>query len=151
MKKLAIIASVLVLGATVAMASSLSIPFFRDTGTNLSGGVPTSGFAGFIGIRNNTTRDIVVQVVYNALVNNAFVNSAPATFLLQANASVSWRPVANDPAEGAGQSVPNMTLGSTAGAATLSWTGGSATDIQGRYVEIGGGGFSFAYLLPPGV
>lgn len=153
MKKLFVMGLVLVLGAGVAMAVSLNVPFFLDDGDNLSGNTPTVGSAGFIGIKNTTGAPIIVRVDYTSVVDGVPVveDNTDATFELGANAAISFRPVATDGVEGAGSIVRNMASGKGAGSATIIWTTGNTTDIQGRYVELRADGNIYAYLLPPGV
>ncbi len=153
MKKFLVTGLVLVLGAGVAMAVSLNVPFFLDNGGNLVGSTPDTGSAGFIGIKNTTGAAIVVRVDYASVVAGAIVieDNTANTFELAANASISFRPVATDGAEGAGSIVTNMQSGNVAGSASIIWTTGTNTDIQGRYVSVDQNGDTYAYLLPPGV
>ena len=165
MKKFAVFAGVMVLGATVALASSLSVPFFLDRVAAGSGFPPNDNNAAtfheatFVGIHNNLSVDLVVEIDYFDAGQNGTVDQqtpSPNTFLLPANASFSFRPVQHDPAtEVGGAAVPNMPGGETAGSAIITWVGGPA-DIQGRLVQYhernpdGQGGQVFSYLLPPG-
>jgi len=151
MRKFVVVASLFVFGAGVALASSLSVPFYLDNAeAEFSGlGTPASGSAGFIGIRNNTTEDIVVEVTYfNGAGNN--VTPANNTFELGAELATAFRPVATGVAgSGDNSDVPNAT-GGVAGAAILTWEG-DPSDIQGRYQQFNNNGSAVAYLLPPGV
>ncbi|PCJ52049.1 MAG: hypothetical protein COA73_16590, partial [Candidatus Hydrogenedentota bacterium] len=44
----------------------LAVPFFLDNGTNLSGSMPTSGVAAFIGIKNMSAKNITLTIVYTS-------------------------------------------------------------------------------------
>jgi hypothetical protein len=148
MKKFAVVLSVAALFGSVALASSIAVPFFKDNAADDM----TSGTASFIGIHNNTDEDIVVAVKY---MKDDGTDYTPAnnTFLLPALSSVSWRPHGDSGAEGPlGQSIGNMTSTDTAaGGAVIMWEG-AATDIQGRMVQMDiTSGDSHAYLLPQGV
>ena len=92
MKKFAIVSLVMVLGASSVIAASLNVPFWRDTGDNLQGGAPTNGFAGFIGIKNNTGVTMEIQVTYIVTVNGEPTEDPQTTFQLAPNAAISWRP-----------------------------------------------------------
>jgi len=122
----------------------LAVPFFLDNGTNLSGSMPTSGVAAFIGIKNMSAKSITLTIVYTSDTGEDFtpVNN---TVVLGPNQSLSWRPVADDPSEGAGQAVPNKTGGSSAGSVLITADG----PITGRLVELDGtNSLSRAYALP---
>jgi hypothetical protein len=152
MKKVVMVAAAVLVG--VAFAGSLNVPFFLDNG---GGGLPpATGTAGFIGVHNNTGADILANVQYISSTGVALPTvSGSNTFLIPANGSVSWRPVADDSTtEGPqGAAVPNMDPGALpkAGSAVISWPNPGAQDVQGRYVEFTSTGSSNAYLLPPGL
>ena len=150
MKKLVFLGAVTVMAAGVALASSLNVPFFLDNGTNEF--PPATGTAGFIGLHNNTDDLIICEVNY---INPDGTTSTPAdnTFVLPANASISWRPCTDAPAEGPeGSAVPNKAGLPKAGSAVISWEGGP-NDIQGRYAEYTSAAAqnSSSYTLPPGL
>jgi len=122
----------------------LAVPFFLDNGTNLSGGMPTSGVAAFVGIKNMSAKSITLTIVYTSDTGEDFtpVNN---TVVLGPNQSLSWRPVADDPSEGAGQAVPNKSGGNSAGSVLITADG----PITGRLVELdGSNSLSRAYALP---
>lgn len=161
MKRYAFIASVMVLGAGMALASSLNVPFFLDTAPS-DGNFPPSPdgngnttFATFVALHNNTSDDILVEVDYfDAGQDGSVDHQTPTnnTFSLPANATWGFRPVGDDAATevgNAGFNIPNMPGGETAGSATLSWAGGPAA-IQGRAFQIDSAGNTFGFLLPPG-
>jgi len=147
MKKSLVVAVALLLGISVAYAGTLSVPFFRDR-------VGVSDLpAGWIGIKNQTTSDIVVAIKYTRA-NGQDRTPAANTFLLQAQQAVSYRPVCDDSAtEGPGAAVPNMTMQSGDngnGSVTYTWVGGNG-DIVGRYLEWESSSLSYVpsmYLLP---
>jgi hypothetical protein len=122
----------------------LAAPFFLDNGTNLSGSMPTTGVACFIGVKNMSARSITLTITYTSDTGQDFtpVNN---TFVLGPNQAVSWRPGANDPAEGGGQAVPNKSGGFPAGSVLITADG----PITGRLVELDGdNSLSRAYTLP---
>lgn len=153
MKQFTIFACVMVIGAGTALAASLSVPFFRDTGSliNASGGT-NSGFAGVIGISNTTgsAKEISITYTVRNLSSGLFETVGPFTFSIGASQGISWRPATTDPAEGVGSTVPNIPSGfNNGGSAVISWSGAS-TDIVGRYQEVGTSSQGF-YLLPPSI
>ena len=148
MKKLALFAGVVMLGAGVAFASSLNVPFFLDRAPNDGTFPPSANEGSYIGIHNNLSVDLEVAIQY--FDNNAN-DATPAnnTFTLPANSTYSFRPVGDDPTvEGPAAAVPNITTGKS-GTATLTWVGGP-NDIQGRLVQTNSAGNTFSFLLPPG-
>lgn len=154
MKKLALVAGVLTLGAGVAFASSLTVPFFLDNAPVPFNTATGNQQAAFIALHNNLSVDIEVSVDYFDAGGDGTVDQqtpSPNTFNLPANATFSFRPVADDSgAEASGAVVPNMPGGEKAGTVIVSWVGGSA-DIQGRMFEIRpGASIGAAYLLPQG-
>lgn len=148
-KKFAFIAGVMVLGATVAFASSLNVPFFLDNAPSDGKFPPSSKFLSVIGVHNNLSVDLEVEVDYfDGQANPA--TPAQNTFILPANTTYSFRPVGDDATtEGPAVVVPNMTGSVTTGSATLTWVGGPG-DIQGRLVQTNSANNTFAFLLPPG-
>jgi hypothetical protein len=129
MKKIAFLAAIMVVGAGVAFASSLTVPFFNDTSTDNA-----SGIAGRIGIKETSGSDRTISVVYSALSGSNVVDQ-PETFFLGAYQQIRWNPVqSNSKTEGpasAAAKVPNMTIGGTVGSAVIS----SAGTISGAYGE----------------
>ena len=155
MKKFAIFAGVIMLGAGVAFASSLNVPFFLDRAPADGIFPPTTQEQSFIALHNNLSVDLEVEIdYYDAGQDGTVDQQTPTnnTFLLPANATFSFRPVRDDPTvEGVNAAgVPNMPGGETAGSAIITWVGGP-NDIQGRMVQINANNDSaFAYLLPTG-
>lgn len=162
MRKFAAVAAVMVLGAGVAFAASLNVPFFLDNAPVADNAFPpTSGSKSYIALHNNLSVDLEVEVDYYDAGGDGTVNQrtpSPNTFLLPANATYSFRPIGDEPAtEAAGSVIPNMpnaALGGSgimevAGSAVISWVGGPA-DIQGRLVTFEPATGAFGYLLPPG-
>jgi hypothetical protein len=122
----------------------LAVPFYLDNGTNLSGTMPTSGVAAFVAIKNMSAKSITLTIVYTS---DTGLDYTPAnnTVVLGPNQSLSWRPDADDPAEGAGQAVPNKTGGFPAGSVLITADG----PITGRLAELDGdSSLSRAYALP---
>jgi len=122
----------------------LAVPFYLDNGTNLSGTMPTSGVAAFVGIKNMSAKSITLTIVYTS---DTGVDFTPVnnTVVLGPNQALSWRPDADDPAEGAGQAVPNKTGGFPAGSVLITADG----PITGRLAELDGdSSLSRAYALP---
>jgi hypothetical protein len=152
-KKIALLAGVIVLGAGVAFASSLSVPFFLDRAPNDGAFPPTAREASFVALHNNLSVDLEVEVdYYDAGQDGTVEQQTPdnPTFLLPGNSTYSFRPVGNDPTTEVNASVvPNMPGGEKAGSVIVTWVGGPA-DIQGRLVQVGTTGNAFSYLLPPG-
>lgn len=151
MKKLAITACAAVLGAGVAFASSLSVPWFVDNGpaaNKVPGTLP--GVTGMVTLKNNTPDTMTLQIAYFTQSGVGIGPAAPGnTFSIAGNASVAFRPVADDPdtATGGqesvpGRAVPNRPLtgvgndGKKNGALTVQWVG-DPTDVQGivTYVQ----------------
>ena len=170
MKKLAIAACAVVLGAGVTFASSLSVPWFVDNApvANKVPGV-ASGVTGLVTLKNTTGAPITAQITYFAQDGtNLGPNGADATFSIAADSSLAFRPVANDPdSVGGGQegpqglAVPNRPTpdGKKNGALVVQWPG-DPTDIQGQVayfqttIDPSRGGYvtlTYAHLLPPGI
>ncbi len=180
MKKLAMIAVVLMVGAGFAYASSLSVPWFVDKPTLVNAGFPptSKGVSGIVYLHNNLSTDITCSISYYTQSGDAIGPDAPNnTFTIVAKATLAFRPVANDPAGTAtpagqedpasGALVPNRPLTTTAthpvndgkmnGSAVIEWVGG-AGDVQGIYVQSQnvddaqpGRIAHWGTLLPPGV
>lgn len=105
MKKLSILAAMMVVIAGVALASTLDVPFFIDSTTNGSTGV-----SGVIGVKDVSGADQTLTVIYTGLTSSGPVNQT-VTFALGANQGIRWQPVADLGAgEGAGSTIGNMTL-----------------------------------------
>ncbi len=144
MKKLIAISLVGAVVAGVALASSLSVPFFNDTGDLGPGNDLTS----FIGLKNTTDQPIDVAVRYFNAPGQEFTPT-DNTFILNPQQGLAFRPFRVDPDyEGPGADFPKMTDGG-AGSATVSWEGDPHW-VQGRMVQFNANGGWFGYLLPPG-
>ncbi|MBI2425765.1 MAG: hypothetical protein HYV27_23270 [Candidatus Hydrogenedentes bacterium] len=169
MKKLAITACAAVLGAGVAFASSLSVPWFVDNApaANKVPGV-AAGVTGMVTLKNNTPDTLTLQIAYYAQDGTALGPAAPGnTFTVVGNSSLAFRPGANDPdtatggQEGTqGVAVPDRptTDGKKNGALTVQWVG-DPTDVQGvvtyfqTTIDSNRGGYttlSYAHQLPEG-
>jgi hypothetical protein len=169
MKKLSVVAVALIAVAGIAVASSLSVPWFVDQAPAGVGYPPTQGTAGYIQLKNNTEDDIVGEIVYfNGEGRNLGVEYPDNTFVLPALSTVAFRPVRYDESQesAVARLVPDRPISPDAetpipntdpplidtrpnGSATISWTGGP-NDIQGAMVQVGVNGFAYAFLLPPG-
>ena len=150
MKKIVILSVVMILGAGNALAITLSVPFYRDGDQN---GVDT---VGFIGVKNTTTFDQTLTVIYTSRFGlttdtpSAVLKDLQVTFALRANTGVAWRPVQSTGSEGPeGNAVPNNTLVldgtnvSVAGSAAIKGIG-----LRGRYAETNpANGLAFAFAL----
>ncbi len=149
MKKIAILSAVMLVGTGIAFASSLTVPFFLDSGVAVSGSLtPSSGSSTFIALKNNTEGEIEVFVTYTRN-DGSDVTPDANSFTLLANQTLGFRPFVDDTgAEGPGAVVPNAEF--NRGSAKFEWVGGEPTDIQGRLAEYQTNG-SFSYLLPPGI
>ena len=158
MKKFVIIATVMLLGAGVALAASINVPFFLDDTPPGGGFPPQTDTMFFIGLKNTTAAPIVLTVDYRKSDGTvSTISVGNATFSLGAFESISFRPHFLDDgvdSQNAGAAFINPGRSDdTAGAATFTWAGGT-NDIQGRGVQIGGvteNVGSFSFLLPPGV
>lgn len=147
MKKLALFASVLMLGALTAGAGTLGVAAFNDgAGTTDINLTPASLQATFLSLRNNTGSASEYTVLYYSLQG---VDRTPGanTFTVAGNAARSWRPVATDANEGAGSSIPNAT--GTAGAGTASILYTDATAPSGIARIFVGNQSSYSWSLIP--
>ena len=177
MKKLSIVTVAVIAVAGIACASSLGVPWFLDNAPPLSGYPPSSGTLGLVYLHNNTPDDITAEILYINSTGDLLGPWAPDnSFVIPANASVAFRPVASDlggqesataaaipdrprsvdsstpipgsiASDGSGEVIDTKKNGSC----VISWMG-AATDVQGMGLTVGGisGGLSYAYLLPPG-
>ena len=156
MKKLALFASVVMLGALAASAGTIGVPQFND-GTAAVGGdlFPTSdGQAAFIALKNNDAVAHEYTILYYGMSGETRFAS-PNTFSIAANAARGWRPIANDAAaEGLGVTIPNqgtaVTGSPVVGNATILYT--DTLDPSGRVLQTvtaGTAKTSYAYSLVP--
>ena len=140
----------MILGAGNALAITLSVPFYRDGDQN---GVDTQGF---IGVKNTTTFDQTLTVIYTSRFGlttdtpSAVLKDLQVTFALRANTGVAWRPVEDTGSEGPeARLIPNNTLTvdgtnvAVAGSAAIKGIG-----LRGRYAEENpANGLAFAFAL----
>lgn len=163
MRSLGMLVLTLVGGATIAVASSLGVPWFVDgaPAANFIPGV-TSGVTGIVYLKNNAATPMVCSIEYFSQTgvplgpaNNSTLADQNNTFVIPPNASVAFRPNTHDPdtTPGGQESplavlVPNRpntgvnaaraTVGQVNdrknnGSITISWTG-DPTDVQGTFV-----------------
>ena len=151
MKKLLIVAVVMALGAGFAYAGSLSIPWFVDD-TNINSYDPPNAqgqYKTMVFLHNNTaaTKTCWIRYYTNVGALVPFAGGATeATFTIPANATIAFRPAADDPGPAAGggpggseapagRAVPNrpstVAGGIYNGSAVVRWAGGAVTDVQG--------------------
>lgn len=174
MKKVGIVVAIAMIGATIAVASSLAVPWFADGAPKAAGFPPTQELGGtttLIYLKNNDlAEDIVCEITYFSADGDDLGPAYPDnTFIIPAGASVAFRPAVVDPSPASGH--PDAAPGGqesavgaeipirpqdvdprTNGSAIVQWTGGPA-DVQGMVVTAGfgkGGAMSYAHLLPPG-
>ncbi len=152
MKKLSILAAMMVVAAGVAFASTLNVPFFLDTSVDHA--VANSGIAGFIGVKETSGSPQTLTVIYTQLNASGTPVDQQVTFALGASQSVSWTPITNNVYEDTGSVVGNMVaiVGpnngdiNTAGSAQIR----SAGTLVGRYQQINTNrGTEFAHTLLP--
>ncbi len=163
MKKVSLcVAIALVIGAGAAFASSLAVPWFVDNSPAAAGYPPSSGTTALIYLKSNVEDDVVCDIVYYAADGTKleFAEGVSNTFVVPAQSTVAFRPVAFDPYTTAGGQEdpstgalvpdrPRTVNTGKNGSLTVSYQGGPQ-DIQGMMIQVGGGGLSYAHLLPPG-
>lgn len=141
---------ILVTLSSVALAHSLSVPFFRDDAPPLANTTPTSGSAGIISVLNTTDNVVTMHVVYSQRNNNGdIISQQSSPFDLQPHQGISWRPIQDDPIENVGRGVQNVILDlGGEGSADLIWLSaeGGAGTLVGRYTELSSVG-AFAHVL----
>lgn len=136
---------------TSAVPHTLHVPFFSDGGGNMVNDIPQGGgVAASIGIRNTVGQDMTMYLVYwQADPAGQPVMQQAVSFTLAAFQAVAFRPVADDPNEGAGRAIPNMLPGlGSEGGVDIIWIGGPelASAVIGRYQQITAGS-DFAHVL----
>lgn len=125
----------------------LSVPFYLDNAGNFDNdGVPADGTASFIAIANTSDSSVTLTISYTDTNGNdrtPMIN----THVLAADSIVSWRPFADDPAEGpgTGQLVPNTDGGPAWGSVLIKADG----PIAGRLIVLDGIQGSTAMMLLP--
>ena len=164
MKRFAFLAIVMALGAGVAFASSLGVPWFADPagvaqGLPAADGKPTT----LIYLHNNQDSEVVCQIQYYDRNGVALGPDTDNTFPIEGNASIAFRPFRDDPATVAGGQeapsgliVPNKPITDLDGGANPSKNGsavvrwfGESTDVQGMVLTTSSAQ-PYAHLLPPG-
>lgn len=120
MKKLALFASVLMLGVLTASAGTLGVASFSDGGGQTNSQLfPPTLAATFLALKNNEATANEYTILYFGLDGS---NRTPVanTFSIGGNAAVGWRPVATDTNEVAG--IPNATAGPGGATASILYT-----------------------------
>ena len=173
MKKFIVVMMVLALGG-VAYGSSVGVPWFIDTGAAANKLPPiTPGVVGMVYLHNNLPTPVTCSIEYFTASGAGVGPAAPNnTFVVEANASLGFRPAVSDPSSvpggqentASGWLVPDRPLdtaipgndGKKNGSCVITWVGG-ASDIQGMYMQqqfAGGDNYGklmgYAHLLPPG-
>ena len=163
MKKVLVIA--LMLGAGLAYASSIGVPWFVDNAGLGSWPPATPGNMGFVYLHNNATEELTCTIAYYTDQGFYIGPTTDNTFVIAANASTAFRPVADDPAlETSGLLIPNRprtTLPPSTpendnkknGSIVISWTGDPSL-VTGTYVAdltvnqaVGSGDSTLVYKL----
>lgn len=139
MRKLTLVAAVAVMAGSIAMAGTIVVPFFWDEDVLAEAtGFPANNIATWVGIYNPNATGIQCTIQYYDADGTNRTPSAN-TFTLPGLSGWGFRPVADDPTEGAGQAVPNKDGGATAGACIITYTtpvGG--LEISGRVISAQG-------------
>lgn len=164
MKKALIIAVLMMVGTGVALASSLGLPWYIDNADINQNPSNVIGVMGIVYLHNNTDANLTANIVYFDQEGTLLVPTVSSTtFNISPNASIAFRPVADDPdgtvcagcagQEGAeGNAVPDRPRDVDTkknGSLVITWAGAS-TDIQGAYQQYRGSNNSLAFLLPAG-
>ena len=146
MKKLALFASVLMLGVLTASAGTLGVASFSDGGGNVDSQLfPPTLAATFLALKNNEATTNTYTVLYFDLLGNSRTPAAN-TFTIAGNAARGWRPVATDPNEGAGSLIPSATAGSPgAGSASILYSDAIAPSGAVRIFVGGAAGANSSY------
>lgn len=99
MKKFAVVAIALVLGTSIAVASSIAIPWFVDNAPRFNG-VPgaASGVTGLINLKNNVDEELVCYITYYSSEGVRLGPEAPNnSFAIAPLSALAFRPVEKDP------------------------------------------------------
>ena len=143
MKKVLVIA--LMLGAGLAYASSIGVPWFVDN-ADVGSNIPqTAKSVGLVFLHNNATNVLDITIAYYTQIGNYAGPTTDNSFLLNPGASIAFRPVQTDSAvEGEAYLLvpnrprttipPGTPLCDTKknGAIVLTWMG-DPTDLSGSY------------------
>lgn len=134
MKKLSILAALMVVAAGVAFASTLNVPFFHDSSSN-----GTTGHIGQIGLKETSGAPQTITVIYTALNTSGLPQTQQVTFAIGANEAFKWGPATSRPQEQTGTRVGNMTIIGGVGATTNNTFGAAeiigSGSLAGVYVE----------------
>ena len=160
MKKLAVIGLVLMIGVSMAFASSLKVPWFVDNAAADTTIPPASGGIGLVYLTSNDAgpADLVCAISYYQANGLSIGPDAPNnTFPIAALSTLAFRPVADGGTQegAAGQAVPDRPAGDDGkknGSLVIAWEG-VPTLVQGQYTFVSNnavGIVSTAHLLPPG-
>ena len=169
MKKLGFFAVMLMVGASVAFASSISVPWYIDNAANNTAMDPVAGStASLIYLKNNSSDTTLCSIAYNAQDGSALgPEEGLNTFVIAPSATILFRPVAVNDSDFAAGGQEGATTGALVpdrprdvntkknGSITIRFIG-SPTTIQGELTanfKPGSAGaqlVSYAYLLPPG-
>ena len=151
MKKLALFASVLMLGVLAASAGTLGVAQYNDDPVTATPStlIPTgTGYASFLTVKNNTAANQTYTILYFSLQG---VDRTPGanTFTISANSARGWRPVETDAgSEGAGSTVPNATAGPNGTASIIYSAVGNAP--SGRVLTtVGVANLAYAWSMIP--
>ena len=150
MKKVLLVA--LMLGASVAFASSLCVPWFVDNAPVGAGYPPQlKGTMTLVYLHNNTAADITCTIAYFTSSGVSIGPAAPDnTFVVPIASSVGFRPVRYDPSTSPGGqessvavAIPDRPMGTEGGndnkkngSIKIEWAGAN-TDIQGMVTMVG--------------
>lgn len=149
MRKLSFLAMMVLLGTGVAVASSLSVPWFVDGGP-LANGVPgkASGVTGLVSLVSTVDTTVVCTIKYYQGDGTFIGPDENNTFSIAPHSALAFRPFRRDPGPAAGGvgggqegvqgvAVPDRPAGTDSkdnGSLTIFWEGG-ATDVQGQYAQ----------------
>ena len=149
MKKLALIASVVMLGVLTAGAGTIGVAQFNDGGgTTDTQFFPASLQASFITLKNNDGVTNTYTIAYYTLTGTSRGPSGANTFTIGGNSARTWRPVQTDPNEGAGSLIPGATGTGGAGTASIAYSDTNPPSGMVR-IFVGGAQSAYAWTLLP--
>ena len=153
MKKLGMIAVVLLVGVGFAYASTLSVPWFVDKKDSPGLGLPPQevGIEAIIYLHNNKTEEITCAIEYFTQDGESLGPAAPNnTFVIAAQATTAFRPVVSDLNSTdnprgqealSGNIIPDKPMDTSLvggdksnGSAVIAWVG-VGTDVQGILLQ----------------
>ena len=168
MKRLAVVAVMLMVGASIAFASSLACPWYVDNAPiNVGTSPPANNTQTLVYLKNNKSSVIECSIAYYSQSGMFLGPLDPklATFRINPNAAVIFRPVVKDNAvaqggqeDDEGAKVPDRPRDVETkknGTFTVRFQG-APTDLQGAVTgyttptTAGAQSTTFAFLLPPG-